>query len=489
MSRVVVIGAGVNGLVAAARLAAAGRGVHVLEAGERVGGLAAEIEVAPGYRTPGLLHDASGFRPTLARALDLAGCGLEWRDGLAPGGLRELMGEGGPAAQVGRFVDRVAPALRRLLDRPPPPLEPAGMAELWALARQGIALRRLGARDMRELLRVLAMPAGDWLTDLGVEPDRAEAIAGSALLGSFHGPRSPGSAALVLLRAATEGRAPVGGGPGLVAVLRARCERLGVELSTGRAASRIEVENGRVTGVSTADGERLSAVAVVATCDPRKALLELLPGGSLGVTTTRRLEAWRCRGTAAKVHLALSRPLADSGGPLRTARLGGGDLDALERAFDAVKYGEMSAEPFLEVVQPSVQEPGWAPEGRHVASVLVGYVPRHLNGGWNEAAVERLRERVLDRLERLDPGCRDAIEAMDVRTPADLERRHGLAGGHLRHGEEALDQLLFMRPAPELSRYATPVAGYFLGGSGSHPGGGITGVPGWLAAGELLRRS
>jgi phytoene dehydrogenase-like protein len=189
------------------------------------------------------------------------------------------------------------------------------------------------------------------------------------------------------------------------------------------------------------------------------------------------------------VHLALARPLRDGGEPAPSARLGGGSLEALERAFDAAKYGEMSKEPFLEVVQPSLREPGWAPEGRHVASILVGWVPHALREGWGPAAGERLLERVLDRLERHDPGIRGAVEATDVWTPRDIEERLGLSGGQLSHGEEGLDQLLFMRPAPELARYATPVAGYFLGGAGSHPGGGITGVPGWLAAGELLRGS
>lgn len=484
--RVVVVGAGVNGLVAAARLARAGARVHVVEARDRPGGLAAALEVSPGYRVPGILHDAGGFRPVLARALGLADCGLAWAEGPAAGGLRELLAGTGSTRLLASFVDRVAPALRRLLDRPPPPLAPAGVAELWSLAAQGLGLRRLGARDLRELLRVLAMPASDWLGDLGVEAARAEALAGSALLGSFHGPRSPGSAALLLLRAAAEGRGPAGGPPALVAALVRRCAQLGVELSTGRSVAAVVVERGRVAGVETADG-RLAADAVIATCDPRSALLRLLPGGSLGIETTRRIEGWRCRGTAAKVHLALAGPLCENGEPATSMRLGGGTLDALERAFDAAKYGEMSADPFLEVVQPSVRESGWAPPGRHVASVLVGWAPYGLRGGWDEAASARLLDRVLARLERMDPQARDKVEAVEVLTPRDLEERFGLAGGHLHHGEQGLDQLLFMRPAPELARYATPVGGYFLGGSGSHPGGGITGMPGWLAAGELLR--
>ena len=485
--RAVVVGAGVNGLVAAVRLARSGMAVHVVEARERPGGLAAAVEFAPGYRAPGILHDASGFRPALARALGLASCGLAWAERPAVGGLRELLAGDETTRGLARFVDRVAPALRRLLDRPPPPLQPSGVGELWGLATQGLVLRRLGARDLRELLRVLAMPAGDWLGDLGVEAGRAEGLAGSALVGSFHGPRSPGSAAFLLLRAAAEGRAPVGGAPALVEALLRRCGELGVEVSTGHRVAAVLVEGGRVAGVATADGDRLAADAVLATCDPRHALLTLLPGGSLGIETTRRVEGWRCRGTAAKVHLALARPLRDAGEPAPSVRLGGGSLEALERAFDAAKYGEMSEEPFLEVVQPSVREPGWAPEGRHVASVLVGWAPRALREGWDAAAGERLLERVLDRLERHDPGIRDGVVAADVWTPRDLEERLGLTGGHLRHGEEGLDQLLFMRPAPELARYATPVPGYFLGGSGSHPGGGITGVPGWLAAGAVLR--
>jgi phytoene dehydrogenase-like protein len=250
---------------------------------------------------------------------------------------------------------------------------------------------------------------------------------------------------------------------------------------------RIRVGNGAVSGVVLKGGEELAARAVLATCDPHRALLELLQPGQLTMRLTARLRNFRCRGTAAKAHLALAGPLAFRGVVAERARLGGGSVDFLERAFDAVKYRRFSERPFLEVFQPSVAESGWAPAGQHVAAVLVGYAPRDLDGGWSEASRAALGEAIRVALERWDPEVRAKLLAMEVLAPADLEARFGASGGHLHHGEHALDQLLFMRPTPETARYATPIPGLYLGGSGSHPGGGITGVPGWLGAGAVLR--
>ena len=171
---------------------------------------------------------------------------------------------------------------------------------------------------------------------------------------------------------------------------------------------------------------------------------------------------------------------------MEAVRIGGGDLDALERAFDAVKYGRLSEPPHLDLRIPTVSSPELAPPGHHVVSILVSFAPYELAGGWTEERREALGEAVVAALEVHAPGVRERLVAREVLAPPDLEERYGTTGGHLHHGEHALDQLFTLRPAPFAARYATPVPGLFLAGSGSHPGGGVTGLPGWLAAGTIL---
>ncbi len=501
----VVVGAGHNGLTAAARLGGAGRKVLVIDRREGAGGLAGAEEFHPGFRSPGVLDDSSTFRPAIARALGLERHGLAWREE-APSVLCAAAGQGTLVTGAGEgaslsgatpedavafaswraFLADLAPALRRLLDRPPPPLTPRTAGELWAAAWDGLRLRRLGRRTLLELLRIAPMPAADWLRERFRDDALVEALAAPGVLGTWLGPHSAGSVWNLLVRECTAGRAVSGGSPALIAALTEACRAAGVELRLGTGVERIQVRDGAVSGVVLAGGEEVAAKTVLAACNPRHALLELLPAGLLPMRLVTRLRSLRCRGTAAKAHLALSAPLAFRGVVAERARLGGGHVDALERAFDAVKYRRFSERPVLEVFQPSVAEPGWAPAGRHLASVLVAYAPHDLEGGWTDAARAALGEAVRVALERFDPEVRAKLVAMEVLTPADLESRYGLAGGHLHHGEHALDQLLFMRPTPETARYATPIAGLFLAGSGSHPGGGVTGVPGWLAAGAVL---
>jgi phytoene dehydrogenase-like protein len=237
--------------------------------------------------------------------------------------------------------------------------------------------------------------------------------------------------------------------------------------------STIAVEGGRVTGVDLEGGERVAAATVLASCDPRTALLDLLPAGTLGYAAARRAEQFRMRGTTAKVHLALSKPLpADQ--PFEHARTGE-NLDFLERAFDAVKYRRFSERPSLGIAVTG------APAGHAALSVMVDFAPHHLDGGWNDDARERLGDAVVAELDRHFPGAAATVVAREVLSPADIEARYGITGGHIHHGEHALDQLV-VRPTIDAARYRTPVPGLYLCGSGSHPGGGVTCAPGFLTA-------
>jgi phytoene dehydrogenase-like protein len=241
--------------------------------------------------------------------------------------------------------------------------------------------------------------------------------------------------------------------------------------------------------VTLADGSDVSAPVVAASCDPKQTFLGLLPSTSVGAQLEHRIDRLRTAGTTAKVDLALSGPLRFASRPetdVERARTGR-TLDGMERAFDAVKYRQCSSAPLLDIYIPTIADPGLAPGGGHVVSILAHYAPYELEGGWINEEREALGDAVMTELERFAPGAGANLIAREVLTPVDIERRYGVTGGHPHHAEHALDQLL-TRPCPECARYATPVGGLYLCGGGSHPGGGLTGLPGLLAAGEIIKR-
>jgi phytoene dehydrogenase-like protein len=332
------------------------------------------------------------------------------------------------------------------------------------------------------------MCVADWLGEtFGTEALRV-ALALPGVAGTWTGPWSAGTAGLLLLDLARRGRA-VSGGPAAITDVVARAARnAGAECRIQTTVRRIRLEGGRVAGVELADGEVLSAPTVVATCTPRRTFGELLGPREIPDRLARRIAAFRSRGTTAKVHLALDAPLVFAGRPdERPERLVLAEsIDGIERSFDNVKYGELPAVPTLDVWIPTLDDPTLAPSGGHVASILVHFVPHALRAGWSADTREQLRERVLSTLSRYAPDVEQHVVGCEVLTPADIEQRYGLTGGQIHHGEHALDQLLHLRPTPECSRYATPIEGLYLGGSGSHPGGGISGAPGRLAARAVL---
>jgi phytoene dehydrogenase-like protein len=244
-----------------------------------------------------------------------------------------------------------------------------------------------------------------------------------------------------------------------------------------------------VLGVETEGGDFIEAPLVVASCDPKRALLDLLEPGTLPLDVEEQVASIRVRGSTAKVNLALDGQInfRDREGERHARAVVSDHLDDIERAFDAAKYRACSERPHLEVSIPSVNDPSLAPAGKDVVSILAHAAPYHLEGGWSGEASERFGDAVVEMLESVAPGTRARIVAREVLSPADLEDRYGLTGGHIHHGEHALDQLLFMRPTPRLARYKTPIEGLYLGGSGSHPSGGVTCQPGALAAAAALK--
>lgn len=508
---VVVIGAGLNGLTAAALLAKRGRSVVVLERGSAVGGLAADREIHPGFRVPGLLSDTSTISETVVDALELTRHGFAWRDSpdvaipSAVGAGIRISADPSRTADALRSVSphdaerypefvaasaRLGTFVRKALTQEMPAWDATGLRERLPAAKLTLSLRRLGSRDMMELLRIGPMCVADWLNEwFETEPLKA-GIAAPSLLGSFLGPWSPGSVANLLRHQALSGRRSSEGGPAAVATaLASAASEHGAVLRTDAAVERVRVADGRVRGVSLRGGETIEAETVLATCDPKTALLELVRSLDVPPKLEDRIRHYRCEGNVAVVDLAIRGPLAfPSLGATTPERVRiGATLDDLERAFDAIKYGRASDTPILDVWAPSVHDATLAPEGHHVVSILAQFAPYGLEGGWTEQARDSLLGRVVSTLAAYAPGLSEAILASSVMTPRDLEERFGLAGGHVYHGDHAIDQFL-ARPAPECARHSTPVPGLFLGGSGTHPGGGLTCLPGWLAAQRILVR-
>ena len=508
---VIVIGAGHNGLTTAALLAKRGRKVLVVERRNIIGGIAAGEEFHPGYRSAGLLHDTTGIRPGVVDDLQLDRLGLALTSEPPAVFAPQRQGRGlllhhdpSRAAEEIRavsprdsdrygeyraFFSRIKRLTRRLFNEQPVDLTGAGASSLFHLMTSGLALRRLGKKDMLELLRIVPMCVADWLNEWFETQLLKCLLAAPAIEGTFMGPWSPGSNANLIRWEALAGRAAQGGGQALIDALEAAAGNHGVEIRTEAEVQRIRVSGDQVDGVTLADGSFIAAAVVAASCDPRQTFLQLIAGDCLNPKLEHRITNFRMKGTTALVNLALSEPLRFACRPdlaIEYARTGE-TLDHLERAFDPVKYGRFANAPILDIHVPTVANPRMAPEGHSVASILAHFVPYALNGGWNDDERDKLGDTIVNVLQQFAPGLERSIVAREVLTPADIQQRYGITDGHIHHGEHALDQLL-VRPCPECGRYETPIEGLYLCGSGSHPGGGLTCAPGALAASTILNR-
>ena len=337
------------------------------------------------------------------------------------------------------------------------------------------------------------MPVADLLGEW-FDSDLVKAALGArAVFGHFAGPRSAGTGAMLLQRLA-EDASPVGsgvtarGGPGaLSAALSDAAARAGAAIRTNARAARIAVRDGRAAGVVLDTGEELTASVVVSAVDPRRTFLDLVEADDLAPSFVERIRHFRARGVTAKINVALSAlpefsAVHGDAVPMRGRFLVAPGLDYIERAFDAAKYGVYSPAPCLELTIPSVADPTLAPPGAHVMSIYAQFAPRHLREGpWPEQR-DALFGSVMRTLTLHAPALESLVVAREVLTPEDLEREWGLTGGHIFHGETTLDQSWMARPLLGWSRYRTPIPGLYLAGAGAHPGGGLTGAPGLLAA-------
>jgi len=524
MHDVLVIGGGVNGLVTATLLAKAGVKTLVLERSERVGGCARTSEIALGFRCPTLAHVAA-LDPAIVRLLDLETPGLRiirpaadacaptrdgralvlWRDAACA---REEISAFSTkdADQYPRFLNsfsRISAVLRAVCASAPPSIDEPSAADLIELLKTGRRFRGLGKADAYRLLRWMPMAvadlAGEWFES---EPLRAT-VAGGGVLGSFLGPWSAGSAAVLLMLGAGEGQ-PIAsgwlaaGGPGAIAdALAAAARAAGVEVRTGAEIARIDASDGAATGVTLSTGDQIGARAVVSSADPKRTLLGLVDPVHLAPEFVRRVQNIRTHGALAKINYAVSAvPRLTGLGRLsaeqQTSALSGrirlGDqIDTIERAFDAAKYGTFAEAPWIEITIPSIADTSLAPPGQHVVSAYVQYAPYHLRGTTWDAERDRLAVAATRTITQYAPGFEASVLAREVITPLDLERIYGLTGGHIFHGELALDQLFVTRPLLGSADYTTPIENLFLCGSGTHPGTGLDGRSGALAAKAILK--
>ena len=518
----IIIGGGHNGLVAAAYLARAGRKTVVLERRPLVGGAAVTEEIFPGFKFSVFSYVVSLLRPEIIRDLELPTHGLQilplestvtpldngdylasWAD--ADETRRELERhsphDAEAAVQFGRLMHHMAMAVKPILAMLPP--DPASLApsDLRGLLKLGKHFRSLGAERFHALHKLMTMSSADYLDEwYEFDPLKATKSA-SGIIGTFLGPRSPGSAYVLLhhymgeIDGAFRAWGFQKGGTGAISESIARAARaLGAEIRTDATVARVIVRDGRATGVALANGDEILAPVIVSGLDPRRTFLDLVDRKELPGDLVENVERYKFRGSSGKVNLALSglpnfTCMPGVGPHLRGAVSISPSVDYLERAYDDAVYGDFSRNPYMDIVMPSMIDPGMAPPGKHVMSIFVQYAPYHINGGWTDAKREAFGDAVVNTLERYAPNIKSLILHRQVLTPADIERITGLSEGNIFQGELALQQLFFLRPASAWAKYATPVRGYWQCGSGTHPGGGIMGASGRLAALQIVKET
>ena len=519
---VTIIGGGHNGLVTAAYLAKSGLKTLVLERRKVLGGGAATEEIHPGFRVSALDHAAGPFSAQVISDLKLLPFGLQMINpearvlALSPDG-RSLCVYNDTARTISEvekfsaadaknypeFVNsfsRIGRVLAPLISMTPPSIDEPSAADVWQLGKVGLAFRGLGKKDEYRLLRWGPMAVADLVSEWFETELLRATVAARGIYGSFAGPWSAGTSLGLLWQAAMDGRAlgpasyPRGGMGALADALLSAAKAAGAEIRTRAGVAAIVGAESDAPKVVLESGEEIGSRVVVSNVDPRTTFLKLVDPVDLDPNFLAKMRNYRTPGAAGKINLALSGlPVFNgvNGADAQTKLTGrihiGPEIDYLERAFDASKYGEFSAEPYLDITIPSIADPSLAPDGKHVMSIHVQFAPYKLKQGDWTTSREEFAANVLNLLERYAPGVRDLIVAQQVITPLDLERDYGLSGGHIHHGEQTLDQFFTFRPLIGWAQYRTPLKRLYLCGAGTHPGGGLTGLNGFNAAREIAR--
>ena len=518
----IIIGGGHNGLVCAAYLARAGRKVLVLERRHVLGGAAVTEEVHPGFKYSVCSYVVSLLRPEIINDLELPKHGLEilplecsFAPRLeGPGLVRWPCGDktreeiahysrrdADMYPEFGLAMQKLARFVKPIIDKPAPDPTSLKPSELLNILDFAKPFRSLGPRDLHRMIKMMSMSAVDFLEEWFESDALIAPMSVSGIIGTYLGVRSPGTAYVLLhhYMGEIDGVARAWGfskgGTGQISMSIANAaEALGVEIQTEASVDHVITKGSTAIGVALDDGTEHHAKTIVSSVDPHLTFFKLVDQKLLPDEFVSDLRRYRMRGSSGKVNLCLDAL------PEFTSRPGDGlhmrgdiavapSVEYLERAYDDAKYGAYSRRPYLNIVIPSLTDPSVAPPGKHVLSAFVQYAPYHLKEGadaWPDQS-EAFGETVIDTIEELAPGLRDRILHKQVITPWDLEKDFGLTEGNIFHGELSIEQLAFLRPAPGWAHYKTPVNKLWMCGSGTHPGGGVMGAPGKLAAERMLK--
>ena len=519
----VIIGGGHNGLTTAAYLAKAGWKTLVLERRRILGGATTSDEIVPGYTFSVLSYVVSLLRPEIIRDLELAKHGLEilpldgtftplhgdylWRTDDHAQTMREIRRWSATDAdayeEYGQLMADMARFIKPILGMVPPDptsIDPRDWLGVLGLGRD---FARLPERQQSAFIGLMTMSAADFLDQwFETEPLKAT-MSASGIIGTFLGVRSPGTAYVLLhhymgeIDGAFRAWGLHKGGTGAISAAIASAARAhGAEIRTDAGVSRVTLtpSGDRATGVVLESGEEIAANVVVSSADVRRTFLQFLEPGILPGDFEAQVRRFKFRGSSGKVNLALDALPTFTTNPGGTEYLRGAvsispSLEHMERAYDEAKYGRFSRRPYVDIVFPSLVDPSVAPPGRHVMSCFVQYAPYNLAEGpadWDNQK-EAFGNAVIDLVSEFAPNLKDVIVEKHVVSPLDMERDWGLTEGNIFHGELSLEQLFFSRPIPGWARYRTPIRDYWMCGSSTHPGGGIMGANGRLAALELLK--
>jgi len=521
--RVVLVGGGHNALVTAFYLAKGGFKPLVLERREMVGGGAVTEEFHPGFRASTLAHTLGPLRADIAQEMQLANFDCEilspdprvfsptpegrallfYNDTAKTAAGIASFSEKDAAkyTQFAESLESISEVLAQLVSITPPAIDKPTPEDFWNLFKTGRGVRGLGKAGIFNLFRWSPMAVADFVAEFFETELLRAVIAARGIFGNALGPWSAGSTAVLLLRAAADPH-PVGSAAfprgGLGSFTRALAEsakQAGAEIRTDANVEQIRLKDGAVAGLVLKGGEEIATDAIVSGVDPKCTFFQLIDPSQLDPTFASRIKNFRSNGNVAKVNVALGglpsfSALENSEDAIKalSGRIHiGPEIDYLERAFDDAKYGDCSKAPYLDVTIPTILDPSLAPDGKHVLSACVQFTPYKLGEGNWDSRRKELGIAVIKTLARYAPNLPSLVEGMQVITPADLETSYGFTGGHIFHGELALDQLFTMRPVLDWARYKTPIRGLFLCGSGTHPGNGLTGASGANAAREIIR--